>query len=97
VAFHPGHDALHGFTVVLFSAGPSTWVGRWHEEKDGSILLLDAFEHRDGDLGLSKQAFLFELAKTGPKAAYRSLEVPRRDVTAVRTLGDVIREIHGSE
>ena len=34
MTFHPGHDALHGFTVVLFSDGPSTWVGRWQEEQE---------------------------------------------------------------
>jgi hypothetical protein len=96
VTFHPGHDALHGFTVVVFSAGPSTWVGRWQEERDGVIHLVDACEHRDGDRGLSKAAFLAELAKTGPRAAHAALSVNRRDVTDVRTLGDFLRETRAS-
>jgi hypothetical protein len=96
VSFHPGHDALHGFTVVVFSDGPSTWVGRWQEEKDGVIYLVDASEHRDGDRGLSKAAFLAELAKTGPKPGRGVLSISRRDVTDVRTLGDFLRETRGS-
>ena len=90
---HPGHDALHGFTVVLFSAGPSTWIGRWQEEQAGMIRLADACEHRDGEGGLSKDAFLREIARTGPRPAQPLLEVPRRLVTAVKTLGDVVREL----
>lgn len=93
MTFHPGHDALHGFTVVLFSEGPSTWVGRWQEERDGFIHLADASEHRDGERGLSKAAFLLELAKLGPRPVHRVLAVRRGDVSGVRQLGDVIREI----
>jgi hypothetical protein len=93
MTFHPGHDALHGFTVVLFSDGPSTWVGRWQEEQDGMIHLADACEHRDGERGLDKQAFLAELARTGPRPTHRVLSVPRHAVTNVRQLGDVAREI----
>ena len=92
MSFHPGHDALHGFTVVIFSDGPSTWVGRWQEERDGVIHLVDACEHKDGDRGLSKAAFLAELAKTGPRPDQRMLLVARRDVKDVRPLGDVLRD-----
>src|SRR5262249_21767447 len=95
MAFHPGHDALHGFTVVIFSDGPSTWVGRWQEERDGMIHLVDACVHSDGDRGLTKAAFLAELAKTGPRPTHRMLAVPRSDVSGVRQLGDVIREARG--
>jgi hypothetical protein len=96
MTFHPGHDALHGFTVVLFSKGPSTWVGRWQEQQDGVIHLADASEHKDGDRGLSKQDFLAELARTGPRVTHRALAVPASEVSAVRQLGDVIREVRGS-
>lgn len=93
MTFHPGHDALHGFTVVIFSNGPSTWVGRWQEERDGVIQLLDASEHRDGERGLSKEAFLGELARSGPRPTHRVLGVPRSQVSGVRTLGDVVRDL----
>jgi hypothetical protein len=91
MTFHPGHDALHGFTVVLFSQGPSTWVGRWQEERDGFIHLVDASEHQDGQQGLSKEAFLSDLARTGPRPMHRMMAVPRKDVTDVLTLGDFMR------
>ena len=29
--FHPGHDELHGVTVVVAGASGRTYVGRWHE------------------------------------------------------------------
>jgi hypothetical protein len=93
MTFHPGHDALHGFTVVIFSNGPSTWVGRWQEEQGGVIQLVDACEHKDGDRGLSKQDFLLELARSGPRPTHRVLGVPRSEVSGVRQLGEVIREV----
>jgi hypothetical protein len=93
MTFHPGHDALHGFTVVIFSAGPSTWVGRWQEESGGVIHLADAAVHNDGDRGLSKLDFLAELARSGPRPAHAMLDVRRDLVTDVRPLGDVVREI----
>jgi hypothetical protein len=93
MTFHPGHDALHGFTVVLFSDGPSTWVGRWQEESAGMIQLADACEHRDGDGGISKDQFLAGLARSGPRPTHRVMAVPRASVSAVRQLGDVVREI----
>src|SRR5262245_52397591 len=97
MTFHPGHDALHGFTVVLFSHGPSTWVGRWQEERDGAIHLADACQHKDGQDGLSKQGFLESLAAKGPRATHRFLAVPRSEVSGVRQLGDVIREVRGEK
>jgi hypothetical protein len=93
MTFHPGHDALHGFTVVLFSDGPATWVGRWQEEQGGFIHLVDASVHEDGDRGLSKDGFLAELARLGPRPTHRQLSVPREKVTRVRQLGDVVREL----
>jgi hypothetical protein len=95
MTFHPGHDALHGFTVVLFSDGPSTWVGRWQEERDDTIQLADACEHKDGERGLTKKGFLEELARTGPRPTHRMIGVPRHAVTDVRQLGDVVREVRG--
>jgi hypothetical protein len=95
MTFHPDHDALHGFTVVLYSRGPSTWIGRWQEEQNGVIRLADACEHRDGDRGLSKEQFLREIARSGPRPTHRLLEVPRSQVTDVRQLGDVVRELRG--
>jgi hypothetical protein len=96
MAFHPGHDALHGFTVVLFSNGPSTWVGRWMDEQNGLINLVDACEHKDGDRGLTKRQFLEELARSGPRPDQRSLSVPRSSVTSVKQLGEVVRELRAS-
>jgi hypothetical protein len=97
MTFHPGHDALHGFTVVLFSNGPSTWVGRWQEEQGGMIVLADACRHQDGERGLSKREFLAELARTGPRPTHRILTVPRTEVSGIRQLGEVVREVRSEK
>lgn len=92
MTFHPGHDALHGITVVIVSTGPATWVGRWQEERDGMIHLVDACAHIAGDRGMSRDAFLDDVTRNGPRPTHRVLSLPRAEVASVRPLGDVLRE-----
>ncbi len=94
MVFHPGHDELHGFTVVLHTDGEMTYVGRWDAIVDGRVLLNDASGHRDGDEGLSKTAYLERLAKTGPAPTRRRIAVPESEVARVQKLGDLARELH---
>lgn len=92
MVFHPGHDELHGFTVVLHTSGPMTYVGRWDAIVGGRIVLNDAAAHRDGDEGLSKKAFLERLAKTGPHPTRQRLAIPESEVDRAQKLGDLARE-----
>jgi len=93
MVFHPGHDELHGFTVVLHTNGPMTYVGRWDAIVGGRIVLNDAATHRDGDEGLSKRQYLERLARTGPLPTRQRLAVPESEVASAQKLGDLAREL----
>jgi hypothetical protein len=43
--FHPGHHELHGVTVVIETHGPRTYVGRFDNEDQQGLHLLDAGVH----------------------------------------------------
>ena len=43
--FHPGHDELHGVTVVVSGASGRTYVGRWHEKGARGITMRDVAIH----------------------------------------------------
>ena len=79
--------------MVLFTAGPMTYVGRWDAIADGNIVLIAATSHREGDRGLSRQQFLEQLARTGPPFSSERLAIDRSEVTEVRKLGDLAREM----
>jgi hypothetical protein len=79
---------LHGITVVVDTDGP-VYVGRFFEERDGSLLLLDAASHEEGAGGVTKAAYLARAAEYGVWKQYPSVSVPRSSVTAVCPLADI--------
>lgn len=80
---------LHGITVVVDTDGP-VYVGRFFEERDGSLLLLDADLHEEGaGGGISKAEYLSRAARYGVWKRFPSVSVPRSGVTSVRRLADL--------
>lgn len=79
---------LHGITVVVDTEGP-VYVGRFFEERDGSLLLMDAASHKDGAGGISKADYLSRAAEYGVWKQYPSVSVPRSSVTSVYRLADI--------
>lgn len=79
---------LHGITVAVDTDGP-LYVGRFFEERDGSLLLLDAASHEEGAGGLSKAEYLSRAARYGIWKQFPSVSVPRSGVTFVCRLADV--------
>lgn len=93
--FHPNHDALHGFTVVL-EAGEWTYAGRWdHQRPDGHIVLKGGRRHRDGDESIDTRTFIERTATYGLMPEEDHMLVPAEGVTRVRRLGDLQRELRG--
>jgi hypothetical protein len=43
--FHPGHDEWHGQTVVVYTKGPRTLVGRWDAIVDDQLQMRDVAVH----------------------------------------------------
>ena len=87
--FHPGHDDLHGQTVVLFTDGPRTYVGRWNAQEGDGILMMGASVHDTsaGDEG-DGPAWVETVKQYGFGAEHASLVVPADEVTRVVRLRD---------
>lgn len=87
--FHPGHDELHGMTVVLSTSGPMTFVGRWEHKQNGLIVLNDAAMHEATDGGKTREVFLAEQKKYGVAVQHRQLTVPEASVSEVALLREI--------
>ena len=87
--FHPGHQALHGITVVVETTEGDTHVGRYDIEEQGKIHLLDAGTHRRDGSQLSKDEYIRKCAKFGVASQHKHLLIPAALVTRIIPLGDI--------
>lgn len=85
--FHPGHDDLHGITVVLEAASGKTYVGRWHEQVEKGVVLHDVATH-DPAGGQSREDFLARTLKFGVKPEQRTVVVSEQ-LLSVRKLAEI--------
>jgi hypothetical protein len=76
---------LHGITVVVDTAGPKVYIGRYHSENESGVLLNDADVRELEDLG-AKMAYLVRSAKLGVFKNTDRVRVPREDIVSVRRL-----------
>jgi hypothetical protein len=77
--FHPGHDDMHGVTVVVNGASGRTYVGRFHERNERGVVLKDVGIHESGN-GLPLVDWLAHQRKFGVKVDERALVVPNAEV-----------------
>ncbi len=88
--FHPGHESLHGFTVVAFLKDGSALAGRYDHAVGGGIEFLDASRSSPpGHDGAS--VFLARLRSEGPRPEVARLRVPAESVDRIVPLGDWLR------
>jgi len=78
--FHPGHDDWHGQTVVVFTRGARTIVGRWDAVNGGELLMRDAAVHEEP---ATREAWLAELRQYGVPVQHRVLTLPHAEVERV--------------
>lgn len=74
--------------MLLQSNGPRTFVGRWDAVEGDVVWLNDAAVHTDGEYGVSKSAFLEQLAMLGPTNTVARIAIPLSEVHSVERLGD---------
>ena len=72
--FHPGHEELHGVTVVVHGASGRTYVGRYHERGARGVVLHDVGVH-DAASGVPRDEWMARLRKFGIKVDHRTLVV----------------------
>jgi hypothetical protein len=83
--FHPGHQELHGITVVVTTSGNATFVGRFDREDDTLAYLKDVGVHRGPE---TWDVYLERTKLYGIKVDHRELTVPRGEITAITRLRD---------
>lgn len=87
--FHPGHEELHGVTVVVDGSSGRAWVGRYHERTERGVLLHDVAVHDPATATLPREAWLKRLRKFGVRVDVRHLVIPGADAISIRRLADV--------
>lgn len=81
--FHPGHDELHGQTVVLYTTGPRTFIGRWDEDTGEMIRMVGVCMHEAGAAELDRDAWVEQTKKFGVPVEHQMITVPKGDVDRV--------------
>ena len=87
-ARHADKGDLHGITVVVDTTGAELYIGRYFEQREEGIVLLDVARHRDGANGVSKQQYVETAARYGQWKEYPQVVVPLPDVCSVTRLAD---------
>ena len=87
--FHPGHQELHGVTVVLDTTTGITHVGRFHEQNERGVLLHGAASNDPASAGATREDFLRRTLKFGIRVDHKQLVVPGNEVAAITPLGDL--------
>jgi hypothetical protein len=87
--FHPGHDELHGITVVVETQGSRTYVGRYDSKDAQGVHMLDVGVH-DSAAGLSKEEYLKKSAKFGVRTEHKHLVVPADQIARITRLGELV-------
>jgi hypothetical protein len=85
--FHPGHDEWHGQTVVVYTRGPRTLVGRWDAVSGGELLMRDVAVHEDPDAN-AREGWLAEVRQYGVPVEHSTFTLPHADVERVVRLRD---------
>ncbi len=84
--FHPGHEELHGVTVVVGSGDGKTYVGRYHERNARGVVMRDVAIHDPGVATLGLEEWLARQRKFGVQVAQRVVVVAGDQVGPIRRL-----------
>jgi len=87
--FHHGHDELHGITVVARHVDGTVFVGRFDQEDQGKILLLDVSTQPAAPEG-EIATFLARTMKFGVRVDRKHLAIPTTELTSVTPLQEAV-------
>ncbi len=86
--FHPGHDEWHGQTVVVYTTGAQTVIGRWDNAMGDRVNMMDVAVHEQGRAEDGRDEWVAHLKKYGIPVEHRSFAVPQSEVAKVVRLRD---------
>lgn len=88
--FHPGHEALHGVTVVVRGVSGRLYLGRFHETTPQGLVLHDVATHLpDADAGATE--WIERQLRFGVRVEARVVLVPSEEVSSVSRLVEIAR------
>jgi hypothetical protein len=88
--FHPGHQELHGITVILSTTDDRVLVGRFDRQDETGVHLIAVSEFDPASSGTTREEFLARTARFGVRVDRPHLVVPGalvRDITPLGSLG----------
>ena len=85
--FHPGHEELHGVTVVVEGASGRTYVGRYHERIPRGVVMHDVGIHDPATASEPRGAWIARQVKFGVRVDEKHLVVPTDEAAMVTPLG----------
>ncbi len=85
--FHDTRDPLHGITVVA-TTGDTVFVGRCHERASGTVVLVDADEHSEGQGGKTNAEYLARAARFGVWKKHDRILLDAADLVGLAPLSD---------
>jgi len=83
---HPGHQQLHGITVIVETTGPITHVGRFDRQDEGGVHFRDVASFAatsEEDLA----AWLERTRKFGIRVEHKQIVLPSAEIRSIRLLG----------
>jgi len=86
--FHPGHEELHGVTVVIEGTSGRTWVGRYHETNPQGVVLRDVASHDPTTSTLTRGSWIERIRKFGVPVEAPRLILPRQEAGPITRLTD---------
>jgi hypothetical protein len=87
--FHPGHDALHGITVVLETTGTSTYVGRFDKRDSSGVHLLQVGIHDAASATEPREEYLRRADEFGIRVERPHVLVPDGEIVRISPLGQM--------
>jgi len=86
--FHPGHEELHGVTVVVEGTSGRTWVGRYHERNERGVVMHDVAIHDPAIAELPRADWVARLRKFGVAVNERFVILPPKEAGPITRLSD---------
>jgi hypothetical protein len=86
--FHPGHEELHGVTVVVEGSSGRLWVGRYHETNERGIVLHDVAIHDPAIATVGREPWIERLRKFGVKVEEPFVLLPSKEAGPITRLTD---------
>ncbi|MBA2626943.1 MAG: hypothetical protein H0U85_02950 [Gemmatimonadales bacterium] len=87
--FHPGHEDLHGITVLVAGKSGRSYVGRYHEQAERGVVMHDVGVHDPASESLDRQTWLARQLRFGVKVDHKHFIVPSDEVGGITRLADL--------